>query len=588
VASPRDAIEAVLDAMGATEAAPESPAAMVVRQGATAALGGKHVIETEDGGTLLTDDRLPADLPPGYHRLRPAGGGPERRLIISPGVCPLDESRRLWGWTVQLYALRSRRSWGMGDLGDLARLGRWSRRLGAGFLLVNPMHAALPGTPQQPSPYYPSSRRFRNPLYVRVEEVPGAEALDLSMPGRRGRALNRSPRVDRDAIHDLKLEALENIWRSDPPRRGFDAYRRREGEALESYATFCAVTEVHGRPWQSWPPELRHPESGAVRSFRRGHAERVRFHQWLQWLVELQLQEASRELPLIHDLAAGFDWGGADAWLSQDVLAAGISIGAPPDRFNTKGQDWGLAPYDPWRLRQTAYEPFVQTVRSALQHAGGIRVDHVLGLFRQYWIPQGRSPAEGAYVRYPAGDLLDILALEATRAGAVVVGEDLGTVERGVRRVLAQHNVLSYRVFWFEDRPPREYPVKAMAAVTTHDLPTLAGAWTGADAAAQREIGLEPPKAADALLRRRIRRFAGVAPGAALSDVADRVHAALARAPSILVGATLEDVMEVETRPNMPGTTNQWPNWSIPLPEPLETLERDPRPRRIARRLSGA
>ena len=585
VAAAPGTVERLLAAMAASGAPPE-PSTVVVRQGSTAGLGGPHDLTTEDGAVLRVE-ALPADLAPGYHHLQDLAGERSRRLIVSPGVCPLDPRLREWGWAVQLYSVRSRASWGVGDLADLRRLAAWSASLGAGMVLVNPLHAPLPVKPQQASPYYPSSRRFRNPLYIRVEEVPGADAIgeDLARAARRGRALNRRALIERDRVHDLKMAALDAIWRTGRGRNGFPAYLREQGDALEAYATFCAMTEVQGLPWREWPPELRHPQAPGVARFRSRHRERVRFHQWLQWLVDSQLATASKDLPVIHDLAVGVDPGGADSWLWQDSIAQGISVGAPPDRFNARGQDWGLPPFDPWRLREAGYEPFIQTLRSAFRHAGGLRIDHVMGLFRLFWIPYGLSPAEGAYVAYPAADLLDILALEATRASAYVVGEDLGTVEPGTREALAERNVLSYRLFWFEDTPTRDYPRKALAAVTTHDLPTVAGLWTGSDYRAQLDIGLATPPEAESALRERLVRFAGAAPEDPAGVVVEKVYSALGEAPSALLSATLEDLLEVEAKPNMPGTTGEWPNWSIPLPSALEQIEADPRARRMAERM---
>ncbi len=262
-----------------------------------------------------------------------------------------------------------------------------------------------------------------------------------------------------------------------------------------------------------------------------------------------------------------------ELWLWEDCFAEGLRVGAPPDLFATEGQDWGLPPFVPWKLRAAGYEPFIQTIRTSLRHAGGLRVDHVMGLFRLYWIPLDGAQSDGAYVRYPASDLLDILALESQRAGAFVVGEDLGTVEDSVRQELAERQILSYRLLWFEPGAPERYPHHALAAVTTHDLPTIAGVWTGADLAAQRDIGLSPNEVGQAELRRRLQERAGVGPEAPVPVVATGAYRALARAPSRVLMATLDDALGVVERPNMPGTTDQWPNWSLALPAPLEEIE---------------
>jgi 4-alpha-glucanotransferase len=544
----------------------------------------------EDGSALRVGDRPPPDLPWGYHDWRPLDGRPGVRLIASPGRCHLPPGLRTWGWAVQLYAARSRRSWGIGDLADLRRLARWSRGApGAGLLLVNPLDAATPVLPLQPSPYCPTSRRFRHPIYLRVEEVPGAAAPGAALEtlAARGRALNALPRIDRDAVYRLKLEALERLWARFEGDRAFDRYRAELGEPLAEFATFCALAEGHGRDWRRWPPDVRRPDGPGIAPFRAARADRIRFHAWLQWLVDRQLARASAEIPVMHDLPIGADPGGADAWAWQDVLATGVTVGAPPDLYNTQGQDWGLPPFVPHRLAAAGYEPFVQTIRATLRHAGGLRIDHVMGLFRLYWIPAGAAPTQGAYVRYPADDLLAIVALESHRAGAVVVGEDLGTVEAGVRERLRAHRVLSSRLTWFETSPPARYPRLAMAAVTTHDLPTVAGLWTGADLAAQKRLGLAPNEAGLRAIRERVRRLTGLADDAPPERVVERTYRRLGEAPSMLVTATLEDACAATERPNMPGTVAEWPNWCLPLPAPLEALERRPLPRAIAAALAG-
>ncbi len=431
---------AVLAAMGAEPGAspPGAPRVRVVRRGQRLRLDGPADLVLEDGAVVRAGERLPRDLPLGYHELRPVDGGPAVRLIASPGRCHLPRGLRAWGWAVQLYAARSRESWGIGDLADLGRLGRWSRRdLGAGLLLVNPLGAATPVTPLQPSPYCPTSRRFRHPIYLRIEEVPGADSarLDLEKLAAQGRALDAERRIDRDAVYRLKLSALERLWSRFEGDGAFDRYRAEQGEALAGFATFCALAERHGRDWRGWPGEVRRPDALGVARFRLERAERVRFHQWLQWLVDGQLARASAEIPMMHDLPVGVDPGGADAWAWQDVLSTGATVGAPPDLYNTRGQDWGLPPFVPHRLAEVGYRPFVETIRANLRHAGGLRIDHVMGLFRLYWIPKGMSPTEGAYVRYPADDLLAIVALESHRAGAG--GGRRGPRHRGGRRARA-------------------------------------------------------------------------------------------------------------------------------------------------------
>ncbi len=583
-----DAPAATLDAVAASLGAVDGPPAIgddvwVVRAGDRVDAGGLYTLTCEDGGQARGDGALPPDIPLGYHNLFLHQRGRVVRLIVSPHFCHRLEDPT-WGWAVQLYALRSARSWGIGDLGDLRDLARWSAGLGAGTALINPLHAGLPGEPQQTSPYYPSSRCFRNPVYLRVEDVDGASATaEVDGLATAGRAMCGDRRIDRDAVWRLKEQALQGIFdrfEESGGDRAFTHWRREEGPTLDGYATFCALTEVYGRGWQSWPQAVRSPESPGIDAFVADpdNARRVRFHIWLQWLLDEQLGTAGDQgVGLLQDLAIGCDPAGADAWLWQNAFALDMSVGAPPDEFNQAGQDWGLPPFDPWRLRAAAFEPFIQTLRGGFRHGGGLRFDHVMGLFRLFWIPQGSGPQEGTYVRYPWIELLDVLALESQRAGAFVVGEDLGTVEPWVREELAHRCVLSYRVLWFEPTPPKDYPEQALAAVTTHDLPTVAGLWSGADIDEQRACGIDPNAGATEASRNRLAELAGLPDDASVDDAVTGAHELLAAAPSLVVAATLDDVLGVAERPNVPGTTDQRPNWSLALPLPFEAIVDDPR-----------
>ncbi len=580
-----EAVDRVLASMGTDgEGPPPPPRALFVRPGQPVEIHGPNVLTTEDGVEVRLDGRLPADLPLGYHSLVRIDDGVRTDVVASPGRCPLPANAPTWGWAVQLYALRSRGSWGMGDLSDLRELGRWSAgELDAGLLLVNPLHAAHPTLPQSASPYFPSSRRFRNPLYLRIEDIDGAPALaGLETLTAAGRELNRARHIDRDAVFRLKMGALEQLWEGFRGDEAFDRWRVEQGSALGDYAAFCVLAETHGPDWRTWPEGARHPDGPAVADVEHHSYGRWRFHQWLQWQVDRQLAAASAEIPVMHDLAVGVDPAGADGWLWQDELAEGMAVGAPPDEFNTKGQNWGLPPFDPWRLRTSGYQPFIQTIRATLGHAGGLRLDHVMGMFRLWWVPEGAEASDGAYVRYPSADLLDIVALECHRAGAYAVGEDLGTVEDSVRVDLAERNILSYRLVWFEDGPPERYPVKALAAVTTHDLPTIAGLWSGSDLHDQREVGVAPNEASTLALRERLKDLVGVDDDDGVDDVVTGTYRALSAAPSLLLTAGLDDALGVEERPNMPGTIDEWPNWSIALPLTLEEIQGDPRPRAVA------
>jgi 4-alpha-glucanotransferase len=557
---------------------------LVVRPGGALpaeAGAGEATVVCEDGQVVSipaasegTTPTLPDEVGPGYHRLRTADS--DRRLIVSPGRCWLPESWRAWGLAVQVYALRSERSWGIGDLADLRAVREWAEHQGAGFLLVNPLHAVALTSPQEASPYLPATRRFLNPVYLRVDEVPGADGVDLGDYEKQAAALPDDD-VDRDAVWSVKRAALRAVFES-AVASGADAaardWSRQRGHALQEFAQWSALVEASGPDWRRWPDDLRRPDSPAVAQFADEHADEVAFHVWLQWALDEQLRAATGDMTVLQDLPIGVGGAGADSWAWQDQLADGVMVGAPPDAFNAAGQEWGSPPFVPWRLQAAEYEPFIESVRSTVAGSGGIRIDHVMGLFRLWWVPAGGSPIDGAYMRYPSDDLLDIVALESHRARALVVGEDLGTVEPGVRETLAEYGVLSYKVLWFEDSDPAEWSESAMAAVTTHDLPTVAGLWTGEDAAEQVELGLA---SADEVERGRQEILARLTEGSDLTAEAtaeqavEAAHRMLGRAPSVLLSATLEDAVAARRRPNVPGTSDR-PNWRLPLPVSVEEL----------------
>ena len=594
------------------------------------------LLESGDTLELVPGDgtwAVPGDVPLGYHRLTVESDAQTAtaHLVVTPGKCPMPMKRPGFGWMVQLYAARSRQSWGIGDLADLATLASWSGDLGADMLLVNPLHAAAPVLPQENSPYSPTSRRYRNPLYLRIEDIPEIDALED--PARRrvtdlaaaARNAGGRDRIDRDAVFRAKSEALELLFaapRSAQREQEYRQWRTAEGQGLEDFATFCALAERHGLPWQDWPTSLQHPDTPAVADQRAELHDRVEYHAWVQWLCVCQVGTAQRaatgagmDVGIIHDLAVGVDPGGADAWALQDDLATGVTVGAPPDGFNQRGQDWALPPLLPDRLGHTGYAPFRDMIRSVLHHAGGIRIDHVMGLWRLWWVPAERSPAEGTYVRYPARDLLGVLALEAHRAGALVVGEDLGTVEKGVRATMAEHGMLSSRVLYFErvdDDPEQpmlpavEYPELALTSITTHDLPTAAGWWTDTEIGVQTELGLfgeqttpdaeakrKAGERADMLDLLRSEGLVGENPDT--RDLVLAMHRFLARTPSILVATGLGDAVGDRRQPNMPGTTDEYPNWRLPVaawsggdavPVDIETLLEHPDVREAAEALA--
>ena len=563
--SPDATVQRLRELIGTPPDDLEERAPVVARPGRRTGLSG--TVTCEDGSERGLDDLVPDDFPLGYHALRTADGL-ERPLIVSPGRCWLPEGQR-WGWTVQLYAARSAASWGIGDLGDLKVLREWTEQLGGGFLLVNPLHAVAPTLPQEASPYLPATRRFRNPVYLRVDDASTSE-----QDRREGRALGEGELIDRDAVWRLKRRVLRETYDAGGSAdESFLSWRKDRGEQLQDFATWCALADEHGPDFAAWPPGLRQPSSDEVGVFATENAEDVGFHAWLQWLLDDQLREATGEMTVLQDLPIGVSGGGADAWAWQETLARGATVGAPPDMLNTTGQDWGSPPLVPWRMRAAGYAPFIESVRATIAGAGGLRIDHVMGLFRLWWVPAGEQASEGAYVRYPSDDLLDIVALESHRAQAVVVGEDLGTVEPAVGEALAARGILSYKVLWFEDDEPPEWALGALAAVTTHDLPTVAGLWTGSDAEDQlaaTDMPEEDVRSGRDELLARLRR-SGLPKDASVEDAVRAAYEQLAQAPSLLLSLALEDAVLEERRPNVPGTVER-ENWRIPLRLRLEEL----------------
>jgi 4-alpha-glucanotransferase len=581
-------------------------------------------VETEQGETRASAEHLP----PGVHSLHvtaPDGRSADVHLVAAPARLPAPPARS-YGLLVQLYSLLSRRSWGMGDLGDLTELTAWAgRALGAGFVQVNPLHAAVPGAPTDPSPYRPSSRRYPDPVHLRVEDVPEFPHVEdqarlralLERAARlRESVLDKGELIDRDAVWELKREALHLVHTVPlgPGRRAAYAdFLAEQGRELEDHATWCALAEVYGSDWHSWPARLRDPRSAATGRARAELMDRVDFHSRLAWLTDAQLATAQRTardagmaVGLIHDLAVGVHPGGADAWAQQEYLAAGMSVGAPPDAFNPRGQDWGLPPWRPDRLAASGYAPYRRLLRALLRHAGALRIDHVMGLFRLWWVPQGQPPTEGAYVRYDAEAMLAVLVLEASRAGALVIGEDLGTVEPGVRETLHERGVLGTSVLWFErdwegdgqPLPPERWRADCLATATTHDLPPTAARLTGEHVELRDRLGLltrplteERAEAASetgqwlALLSR-LGLLKGVSgAGSALSEESEiqAVHRFLLRTPARLIGVWLPDAVGDRRPQNLPGTWDQYPNWRLPIadadgrPVALEDLAASPR-----------
>lgn len=578
--APYESRAALRRAFGADLAgAPADPLDDVVRValvGSNTRAGFTGELVAEDGGTeRVREDFNLGSLPPGYYTWK------DRLVIVAPARCPTPEGR-LWGWAVQLYALWSGRSTGIGDLGDLATFGAWATSTGADVLLISPLHAPAPSPSQVDSPYYPSSRVFRNPLHLRA-----------------GPAIAPGSRIDRNAVWAVKRAALWAQWELVGGRRdtGFERYRAQQGQPLSDFATHCALVETlgeqHGPDWRRWPEAFRRPDAHGVASFRAEQAARhdlIGFFSWLQYRLDEQIAEAAQQIGLIADFAVGVDRSGADAWVWQDRYCLELSVGAPPDVFNAGGQDWGLPPYDPWKLRAGHYDALRSSLRSAFRHARGVRIDHVMGMFRLWLVEIGGAPTTGCYAYLPFAEYMAVVAVEAHRSAAFVVGEDLGTVEPYVRDELARRQILSYRVLQFEDGGA-DLPALALAAATTHDLPTLAGLWTGGDAEAQRRVGIAvsgESLAATQQSREALAKRCAVAIDASASTVIDEVHRTLGALDCLIVTATLDDALGVLERPNLPGTIDEWPNWRIPLPRPVEDLITDPGVNRTARLLREA
>jgi (1->4)-alpha-D-glucan 1-alpha-D-glucosylmutase len=588
---------------------------------------------------------VPVALDAGYHWLsvRESGSGQRvlatTRLIACPARCFQPESfardGRTWGPALQLYALRSRRSWGIGDFGDLLHCVESLAPMGAGMIGVNPLHALFPRRPEDASPYSPSSRVALNALYLDVEAIAEFEDCTearerVAAPEFQARlaALRASELVDYAGVARVKLEMLELLYRhfresclARPSDRGgaFRAFQAEGGAALRRHALFEALeehfqrhfeNEKATRGWPFWPEPYQDPASKEVERFAREHLERVEYFEYLQWQARCQLAAAQARavelgmpVGLYLDLAVGAHPNGSETWMYRGLYATEASVGAPPDEFNLKGQDWGLPPLIPQRLAQARYEAFIAMLRSNMRNAGGLRIDHVMALMRLFWVPPQQLPNEGTYVAYPFSDLLGILCLESQRNRCIVVGEDLGTVPDEVFSALARHGILSYRPLYFERdeqggfQMPERYPAQALATVSTHDLPTLRGFWQGIDLAARHKLGFFPDGERHA--KQAVDRFedrarlalalerAGLLPEGAMPAEPDdafvrAVHAFLARTPAKLLSFQAEDVFGQVDQVNLPGTTEaQYPNWRRKLPIDLEDWPKEPRLRAL-------
>jgi len=582
-------------------------------------------------GSLITRRRLelPVDLPPGYHRLGVTLGTEAARcaLIVSPPECheppAIVQGGRLWGVAVQLYTLRSRDNWGIGDFGDLMQLIRWLAPRGAGFIGLNPLHALAPADPGHSSPYSASSRHCLNVMYIAVPAIPefnGCAAARAITAGAqfvdRLRTLRMARLVDYRGVAAVKFEVLELLFRDFCDRHlsagtdraaQFRAFVARGGAQLQSHARFDALdqhfraTAATASGWMNWPEEYRDVNGTAARDFAATHPRKVEFYLYLQWLAHDQLtaaQSLARELGmpigLYGDYAVGANPSGSETWVDRASYRMGAEIGAPPDPLALKGQGWGIPPQDPFVMETQQLLGFVHLIRNNMRYYGALRLDHVMSLCRLWWVPAGDSPTDGAYVHYPLHQLLTVLALESARARCLVVGEDLGVVPDEMRRAMPEFGLYHYKVLLFEKdggrfRRPDEFVRRALGTVTTHDMPTLRGFWEGRDIDLRRRLNLYPSKEIeDDVVRERERdrasllealREQGLSPASPAlpgepytAELANALHLYLARSPTMLVAMQIEDLLGMADPVNVPGTDREYPNWQRKLTEDIEDL----------------
>ena len=547
---------------------------------------------------------LPQDLPLGWYRLEAvtdSGEQAEVDVAVTPQRLSTTDrlrGRRRWGYMAQLYSVMSSRSWGVGDLSDLASLAAISGVQGADYVLVNPLHAAEPEPPVEPSPYLPSSRRFFNPLYLRIGDVaefPYLRPADREVVARlaaiQRKAVLDPSGIDRDSAYAAKLKSLELLYtvRRPPYRQQqLEAFVADAGQPLQDFALWCALREELGEDSPLWEDGASSPEAPYAREARTRLSHRINFHVWLQWLLDEQLEAAQRaahragmDIGVMHDLAVGVHKHGADAWALQDVMVSGVSVGAPADMYNQLGQDWSQPPWHPEKLAAAGYRPWRQMMATIFRHSGGVRIDHVAGLFRLWWIPEGNDASDGTYVYYDHEAMVGVLALEAELAGVVVVGEDLGTVQDSVREHLERKGVLGTSILWFEmdgDVPldPSRYRQLCMASVNTHDLPPTPGYLEGVQLQLREDLGLlaRSPEEEREEARKQLATFftavqdAGYLPEGVEAPQERKIEALyryLCDAPSLLLNVALVDAVGEKRIQNQPGTSNEYPNWRVPL-----------------------
>jgi 4-alpha-glucanotransferase len=602
------------------------------RDGMTSTADCAEIWRGEVDGSWITRRRfeLPIDLPAGYHELEAkigAGTAARSLLIVSPPQCyepaPIVAGRRLWGVAVQLYTLRSRDNWGMGDFNDLRSLIRWVAPHGAGFIGLNPLHALAPADPARASPYSASSRHFLNVLYISVPLVPEfsdcaavRERLADPSVARRLRDLRGYELVDYRGVADLKFEMLELLYRDFRDRhlaagtgraRDFLAFVAGGGDLLRMHARFDALDRYFraasgtASGWLSWPEHFRDVNGEAATQFAAAHPQEVEFYAYLQWLAHEQLRGAqalARELGmpigLYGDYAVGANPSGSETWADRSSYCMGAEIGAPPDPLALKGQGWGIPPPDPSVMQAQRLQGFARLIRSNMHYYGALRLDHVMSLFRLWWVAAGFSSADGAYVHYPLEQLLTVLTLESVRNACLVVGEDLGVVPDEMRRAMPEYGLYNYKVLLFEKldgrfRRPEEYVRRALATVTTHDLPTLRSYWDGRDIELRRRLNLYPSaelegevtreRAHDRELLLAALQEQGLKPAHPATpfdpfaaELAHAVHLYLARSATVLTALQIEDLLGMTEPVNVPGTDHEYPNWQRKVTADIEDI----------------
>jgi 4-alpha-glucanotransferase len=609
--------QAIIQAIRASDgiAGGEDSFALVVSESAPFTAEGDLEIVTEQGQRIPLQQGAQAPrLPLGYHELRQ--GGKSRALIVTPDRA-WQPAGRMAGFGVTLYGLRSPRNWGCGDFRDLRDLIDWAApALGVHFIALNPLHALHNRRPYNISPYLPNSIFYRNFLYLDVESIEGYRPLEDPAELER---LRQAPTVEYEQVAALKRAALERIFETHPPGRECLEWIAAEGDLLRLFAVYCALDEhLHkANPdlwiWPDWPEQFRDPSSPAVAAFAHDNARAILFHGWLQWLIDRQISEVQRHaleagmsVGLYHDLALATDRCGSDLWAWRPYFITGCRVGSPPDGFSPNGQDWSFPPPNSARHRADGYRMFAESIRKTMRHGGAPRIDHVMRLFRLYWIPEGHSAKEGAYVRDRAEDLVRVLALESVRNRSVIVGEDLGTVEDEVRETLARFGILSYKLLFFERdgerfRMPAEYPASALTSTSTHDLATLAGYWVGADVEARFHAGAideggrrsqhadrvrDKQKLLDALFESGLLPHNQERDAARIPEITGELHYAicgfLATTPCSMWLMNQEDLTKEINQQNLPGTTAEYPNWGRKMRWTIPELSSDPEARDCA------